>query len=334
MLTAIAGPDALALWSPGGDQGRGHVARWPTSPSARGSDPLHADLVPLPRAAAPAGRRLVRRRRPPTLVAGLVADVHLRRASTARPCVRSLITLKALTYEPTGGIVAAADHLAARGAGRQPQLGLPLLLAPRRHLDPGVADARRATTTRPWPGGTGCCGPWPATSSKLQIMYGAGRGAPPRRVGGRLAARLRGLGPGAGRQRRRRPVPARRVRRGDVGPVLGPAQGTACTAGPPGTCRGRCWRFLEDGWQEPDDGIWEVRGPRRHFTHSKVMAWVAVDRAVRTSRSGRPRRARSSGGGQLRDEIHAEVCDQGLQRRTAGLHPVLRLRRSSTPACS
>src|SRR2546421_10481937 len=40
--------------------------------------------------------------------------------------------------------------------------------------------------------------------------------------------------------------------------------------------------FLESGWREPDDGIWEMRGPRRHFTHSKVMAWVAMDRAVRS----------------------------------------------------
>jgi len=39
--------------------------------------------------------------------------------------------------------------------------------------------------------------------------------------------------------------------------------------------------FLESGWKQPDDGIWEVRGQRRHFTHSKVMAWVAADRAVR-----------------------------------------------------
>jgi hypothetical protein len=41
--------------------------------------------------------------------------------------------------------------------------------------------------------------------------------------------------------------------------------------------------FLVDGWREPDDGIWEVRGPRRHFTHSKVMAWVAIDRAIKTA---------------------------------------------------
>src|SRR3982074_1328607 len=40
-------------------------------------------------------------------------------------------------------------------------------------------------------------------------------------------------------------------------------------------------QHLESVWTEPDEGIWEVRGPRRHFTHSKVMAWVAADRAVR-----------------------------------------------------
>ncbi len=68
--------------------------------------------------------------------------------------------------------------------------------------------------------------------------------------------------------------------------------------------------FIESGWKEPDDGIWEVRGPRRHFTHSKVMAWVAVDRAVRSIEEcgldGPHDRWRA-----LRDEIHAEVCAKG-----------------------
>jgi GH15 family glucan-1,4-alpha-glucosidase len=63
-------------------------------------------------------------------------------------------------------------------------------------------------------------------------------------------------------------------------------------------------------WREPDDGIWEVRGPRRHFTHSKVMAWVAADRAVRAveefGRQGPIDDWRA-----LRDEIHAEVCEKG-----------------------
>ena len=67
---------------------------------------------------------------------------------------------------------------------------------------------------------------------------------------------------------------------------------------------------LEKLWREPDDGIWEVRGPRRHFTHSKVMAWVAFDRAVRAIEEfhldGPVDRWRG-----LRDEIHAEVCREG-----------------------
>jgi GH15 family glucan-1,4-alpha-glucosidase len=64
--------------------------------------------------------------------------------------------------------------------------------------------------------------------------------------------------------------------------------------------------WLEDGWRREDSGIWEVRGPARHFTHSKVMAWVAFDRAVRYhdefGREGPFERWRA-----LRDEIHAEV---------------------------
>src|SRR5262249_55729169 len=69
--------------------------------------------------------------------------------------------------------------------------------------------------------------------------------------------------------------------------------------------------FLESAWKEPDEGIWEVRGPRRHFTHSKVMAWVAVDRAIRIVTNhgfdGPVDRWR-----QLRDEIHADVCRRGF----------------------
>jgi GH15 family glucan-1,4-alpha-glucosidase len=69
--------------------------------------------------------------------------------------------------------------------------------------------------------------------------------------------------------------------------------------------------FLETVWQQPDEGIWEVRGPRRHFTHSKVMAWVALDRAVKMvekfGREGPVDRWRV-----LRDNIHREVCTKGF----------------------
>jgi GH15 family glucan-1,4-alpha-glucosidase len=67
---------------------------------------------------------------------------------------------------------------------------------------------------------------------------------------------------------------------------------------------------LERRWREPDEGIWEVRGPRRHFTHSKVMAWVAMDRGVKAveefGRDGAVERWR-----EVRDEIHAEVLERG-----------------------
>jgi GH15 family glucan-1,4-alpha-glucosidase len=70
-------------------------------------------------------------------------------------------------------------------------------------------------------------------------------------------------------------------------------------------------RFLERDWRRPDDGIWEVRGGQQHFTHSKVMAWVATDRAVTAVEefglTGDVERWR-----RLREEIHAEVCARGF----------------------
>lgn len=74
--------------------------------------------------------------------------------------------------------------------------------------------------------------------------------------------------------------------------------------------------FVETAWQRPDDGIWEVRGGRRHFVHSKVMAWVAVDRMTRILEEFTPAndelyanlpRLRA-----LRDRIHRDVCEHGF----------------------
>ena len=67
-------------------------------------------------------------------------------------------------------------------------------------------------------------------------------------------------------------------------------------------------------WKEPDEGIWETRGGRQHFTHSKVMAWVALDRAIRYYE-------RFDGGGDIarwkreRDRIHKEVCEKGFNKK-------------------
>jgi GH15 family glucan-1,4-alpha-glucosidase len=70
-------------------------------------------------------------------------------------------------------------------------------------------------------------------------------------------------------------------------------------------------QFVASVWQQPDDGIWEVRGGRRHFVHSKVMAWVAMDRAIKTvdnfDRFGPADRWRA-----VRDEIQREVLEKGF----------------------
>jgi GH15 family glucan-1,4-alpha-glucosidase len=76
-------------------------------------------------------------------------------------------------------------------------------------------------------------------------------------------------------------------------------------------------KFLESSWQQPDEGIWEVRGPRRHFTYSKVMTWVAFDRAIKDAEDfgldGPVERWRH-----VRDAIHVQVCEAGYdaQRNT------------------
>jgi GH15 family glucan-1,4-alpha-glucosidase len=71
---------------------------------------------------------------------------------------------------------------------------------------------------------------------------------------------------------------------------------------------------LEKLWRKPDSGIWEVRGPQKHFTHSKVMAWLAFDRAIRSGEKfhlrGPLKKWRS-----IRDQIHRQVCRRGFNRK-------------------
>ncbi len=92
-------------------------------------------------------------------------------------------------------------------------------------------------------------------------------------------------------------------------------QGRQAGLGPPQHRRGEMavamMDFLGTGWEQPDEGIWEVRGPRRHFVHSKMMAWVAVDRVIKSVELGRfdGDLARWK---KLRDAIHEQVCRQGF----------------------
>jgi len=70
--------------------------------------------------------------------------------------------------------------------------------------------------------------------------------------------------------------------------------------------------WLEGAWHRPDDGIWEVRGPRQHFVHSKVMAWVAFDRAIRACERFRIDNDVVLRWKHQRQEIHDQVCEQGF----------------------
>lgn len=223
----------------------------------------------------------------------------------------SLVTLKALTYAPTGGIAAAATT------------SLPEWPGGTRNWDYRYCWLRDSTYTLyslTLAGYLGEARAWrdwllravAGDPAKLQIMYGV---AGERRLDeheldwlpGYLDSRPVRIGNGAAHQ------PQLDV----YGEVMDTLHQTRLEHLDPD---GDAWNlqaalldFLEGAWREPDAGMWEVRGPYQHFTHSKVMSWVAFDRAVKTVEAtgvpGPVERWRA-----LRDEIHAEVCARGFDR--------------------
>ena len=91
--------------------------------------------------------------------------------------------------------------------------------------------------------------------------------------------------------------------------------------------------FLEQAWRRPDEGIWETRGGLRHFTHSKVLAWVAFDRAAKMALTADPASERAARWRRVANEIHEDVCRRCLRSGPRQLRAVLRLPGNWTRAC-
>jgi GH15 family glucan-1,4-alpha-glucosidase len=224
--------------------------------------------------------------------------------------IRSLITLKALTYQPTGGIVAAATTSLPEDIGgvrnwdyrycwlRDATITLEALLR--------TGYTSEAAAWRSW-----LCRAIAGDPADVQIMYGV---AGERRLTEWEADWLPGY-EGSGPVR----VGNAAVQQRQLD-VYGEVIDALCLAARSGLREDRhAWSlqrallgFLETHWAEPDEGIWEVRGPRRHFVHSKVMAWVAFDRAATATGGGQPGAA--DRWRKLRDQIHREVLDKGYNR--------------------
>ncbi len=307
-LSAIAGPDGLSLWTPVDVRGQdlSSVAEFTVS---------EGQQIPFSLTWFPANEDPPR----PIDAAFAIQDTELWWTDWSAQCtyqgeyreavLRSLITLKALTYEPTGGIVAAATT------------SLPETLGGNRNWDYRFCWLRDATLTleslmrggfyeeamawRNW-----LLRAVAGDPSQMQIMYGAGgerrldeweidwlpgyEGSTPVRIGNAAAGQFQ------------------LDVYGEVMSALYESEpSTESGNSPTWDFQLSLMEFLRDGWREPDDGIWEVRGPRRHFTHSKVMAWMAIDRAIKTADQfgldGPVDEWK-----QIRQEIHDQVCDKGF----------------------
>jgi GH15 family glucan-1,4-alpha-glucosidase len=307
VLRAIGGPDAISLWSPVETRGVGLTTEAEFTVRAGDQVPFVAMWHPSHEAAPPPldGIDAIRDTEEwwQQWCEGFTYEGPFR-----AEVLRSAITLKAMTFAPTGGIVAAATTSLPEQIGgvrnwdyrycwlRDATFSLYALM--------GCGFIEEAAAWRDW-----LLRAVAGDPSQMHIMYGPSgeRRLPEMELewlpGYEGSAPVR-IGNAANQQRQH-----------DVYGEVMAALYVARKAGLPDD--GDAWAlqkatlgFLESAWLEPDEGIWEVRGPRRHFTHSKVMAWVAFDRGIRSIEKfgldGPVEHWR-----EIRSRIHEEVCTRG-----------------------
>ena len=311
VVCAIGGPDAVSLWSPVAPDRVGPVTSAAFRVRAGERVPFvlswHSSHLPPPV--------------PPPADEILRSTEEWWRAWCSQyhyvgpwrdEILPSAITLKALTFEPTGGIIAA------------PTTSLPEMIGGVRNWDYRFCWLRDATFTLyslTMCGFKGEAAAWrdwllravAGDPSRMQIMYGA---SGERRLiemelpwlpGYERSAPVR-IGNAAVDQRQLDVY-------GEVMDALHLARRDETLPNDDAWAfQVAMLTFLETAWQEPDEGIWEVRGPRRHFTHSKVMAWVAFDRGIKAIEQfnyiGPIDRWREH-----RDRLHADICQRGFDVR-------------------
>ena len=244
------------------------------------------------------------------------------------PIQRSALAVKGLTYMPTGATVAALDDRPARDAGRRAQLGLPVQLDPR--LDVHAAGAALAEPR--------------LGSRRVHAVHRRPRAERRRRVADHVRDRRpsRPDGVDARPHERVRRVPA------PCGSATAPTTSDRTTcSGRPSTrssstpaaasvCRAACGRSSRRRrsaprrcGREPDQGIWEARGKPQHYVSSKLMCWVALDRAAKLAADARRPPSSRETWQATAEEIQADVLERGVTKRRRAA-PALRHRR---PRC-
>jgi GH15 family glucan-1,4-alpha-glucosidase len=309
-LHAVAGPDALVFASPIETRGRGPTTFAEFVVEAGDRIPFaltwHPSWEPMPPSPDPE--------------AALDdtdawwcawADRSKLDGPYREPALRSLLTLKALTYGPSGGIVAA------------PTTSLPEAIGGTRNWDYRYCWLRDATFTlqallhagyddeaRAWR-------QWLVRAvagepAKLQVLYGV---TGERRIDERDLDWLPGYEASRPVRAGNAAVSQRQLDiYGELMDVLYVARAAGLHADDDAwSVQRACLEWLEAHWAEPDEGMWEIRAARQQFTFSKMMVWAAFDRAVKTieqfDADGPLDRWRA-----LRDHIHAEVCARGFDR--------------------